>query len=837
MPDTNIGSVQISLDIEVGSSTEKQVASVSDRVSQKLKSSIEKNFSKDNLSRGIGKTLSSIVKQGTSAGEKIGKNIADGIKKASGKAFEKRSVAQVVNNASSVSSPKVKSGVTLDDLTNQRDNSIAMQENLNAQIYELQKQLSNKIDMQRKGVVTEEMLKLENRIISLKSKSDSLTPSITNLDNAIESLNTSETAKDTGDLANQTDKLGLSFRNVEKASKKAKRPLVNIGGVTRSLMRQFLGISLLIRTVGTSVRRFFQNITASLKSNKEFSKSLDQIKSNLATAFQPIYEAILPAINSLMSIISKATAYLAAFISMLFGKSVKASNANAKALDNAKKSAEGYGKAMNKIAGFDQLNDMTEDSGGGGSGGIGAINLDEKELSGIQSIVDKIKGYFSGLTDFIEQNKVTVISMLAGIGAALATAFIIPKAVAFIGTITKIVGWIKNFLTVAKSLGVFKTIALGLNAAFGPLAATIAVVATVVGLVVAAIAQLWQTNEGFRTSIITAWEGIKETISNIWNSILKPVLDSMVAMFKNIWQYGVKPLWDGWVEFVRSVVMIMTELWNDTLKPLVDWFVAKYGPLITDVLDLVSRVVAFVFSAMGQQIGLFFKNVSVIVDNLIGIFKGVVTFLKGIFANDWGMALDGVKQIFEGFCKIISGVFQNTWNFILGLFNSGGKIFDGIVGGITNIFKTIVNGIISGLNKVISVPFNGINGILNTIRNLDIPFVGKPFAGLWGQNPMPVPQIPMLAGGGVLKKPTLNIAGEYPGANSNPEIVAPQNIMADTFRSVLSEFMNAFKESGNVSSEMIHLVVNIGGKQLLDTMIDSAKDYGRQTGKEVTFNV
>ena len=40
--------------------------------------------------------------------------------------------------------------------------------------------------------------------------------------------------------------------------------------------------------------------------------------------------------------------------------------------------------------------------------------------------------------------------------------------------------------------------------------------------------------------------------------------------------------------------------------------------------------------------------------------------------------------------------------------------------------------------------------------------------------------IPMLADGGVLTKPRLVMAGEYPGASSNPEIVTPQNIMRDT---------------------------------------------------------
>lgn len=38
------------------------------------------------------------------------------------------------------------------------------------------------------------------------------------------------------------------------------------------------------------------------------------------------------------------------------------------------------------------------------------------------------------------------------------------------------------------------------------------------------------------------------------------------------------------------------------------------------------------------------------------------------------------------------------------------------------------------------------------------------------------------ANGGVVRSPTLGLVGEYPGARSDPEIIAPQSILRDTFR-------------------------------------------------------
>jgi len=69
-----------------------------------------------------------------------------------------------------------------------------------------------------------------------------------------------------------------------------------------------------------------------LKTNSQFSTSLTQIKGNLLTAFQPIYQLALPAINSLMNLLKKASAYLAAFTNALFGKSLSKSAETAKAI-------------------------------------------------------------------------------------------------------------------------------------------------------------------------------------------------------------------------------------------------------------------------------------------------------------------------------------------------------------------------------------------------------------------------------------------------------------------------------------------------------------------------
>lgn len=116
-----------------------------------------------------------------------------------------------------------------------------------------------------------------------------------------------------------------------------------------------------------------------------------------------------------------------------------------------------------------------------------------------------------------------------------------------------------------------------------------------------------------------------------------------------------------------------------------------------------------------------------------------------------GQGLKSLVSIFTNTFNSIKTTITNIWNSVLKLFSSGGKIFNGLKEGIASVFKTIVNALISGINKVIAVPFKTINGLLNTIRNAS--FLGiSPFKGLWEQNPLPVPKIPKLEKGGILKK-------------------------------------------------------------------------------------
>lgn len=93
----------------------------------------------------------------------------------------------------------------------------------------------------------------------------------------------------------------------------------------KSLPSQFL-----IWGVGfEAMMKFSQTMSNAIKTDREFNNSLNQIKANLITAFYPLYSTIMPWIDDFMSMLAKATGWLAQFSAALFGMSNSSARAGA----------------------------------------------------------------------------------------------------------------------------------------------------------------------------------------------------------------------------------------------------------------------------------------------------------------------------------------------------------------------------------------------------------------------------------------------------------------------------------------------------------------------------
>lgn len=246
-------------------------------------------------------------------------------------------------------------------------------------------------------------------------------------------------------------------------------------------------------------------------------------------------------------------------------------------------------------------------------------------------------------------------------------------------------------------------------------------IAALVGTLTAA----WLTFGGAQ-KLIDSWNKIVAVSQAALNAVMKanPIglvitaVTALVAAFTYLWNNceSFRNFWIGLWEGIKSA-----------FSAAVDWIVQAFND-----------VVAF-FSQAASSIGKFFGN----------MWSGLTNGAK----NAW----QGIKNTFSTVASFFSDIFGKAWEGVKKVFSVGGKIFDGIKDGIVTAFKTVVNAIITGINKVVSLPFNGLNKILDKITGLSIAGV-KPFD--WLKWRAPVPQLPMLAEGGVVRKATTAVIGE-----------------------------------------------------------------------------
>lgn len=200
-----------------------------------------------------------------------------------------------------------------------------------------------------------------------------------------------------------------------------------LGGVFKQLgstIKQALVFSVIYQ--GLSMVR--QQMGSYLMVNEQFSEALRRLQGVLLTAFQPIYDAVLPALTSLISALASAIATVTQFFASLFGTTAKKAQSNAKALYGQAKALEAIGEAAKDaekaFASFDEvevLGNKKEDTSGAG-GGISAETgplfdfeyedskfeswgeafsaFLDKLLDGIQKLRDKFKDFADWINEF-----------------------------------------------------------------------------------------------------------------------------------------------------------------------------------------------------------------------------------------------------------------------------------------------------------------------------------------------------------------------------------------------------------------------------------------------------
>lgn len=549
-----------------------------------------------------------------------------------------------------------------------------------------------------------------------------------------------------------------------------------------------------------------------------FLAQLKNIQLSLGQAFLPIYNVILPALTSLASKLAYVMNIVAQFSQALFGKATKqakaqvqSTNKQAAAVDGLGEAYKGAGKEAKKekgfLAGFDEITSVSNDSGGssGGGGGTGAgqeasamsdglsgIGTEAPEVSSkVQEMANKVRAAFKSVAQTISDNKVVITSALSGIIAGFAVFKVISEW-------DKIV---KAFTLTMKALSV----------AMSGISVPALAIGAIVALLIANIVYLWQTNEGFRNSVIEIWTSIKdfltkvvtdtwniikgiwdkygaELINNLvgymkaiqdiilvaWDSVIKPIISGALEMLSWLWDKHIKNLVTLIGEFVMKLTNAALLIWSKFIAPIVKSFVEDFGPVIV-------TVISYTLSKFGSWLA----SMADVFAGLFRMLNGVIDFVMGVFTGNWGKAWNGVKEVFKG-------------------------VFDSLYG----IVKYPLNLIIDAINSVI----RGLNSL-----KINIPAIpGITQGSSIGFN---IPRIPKLAQGGYIgaNSPVLAMVGDN---RHEGEIVATESKIYEQTYKAIKDAMGS-----NSGDKKLVLNINAGNSTIARIVIDSLTEYARQHGE------
>lgn len=175
----------------------------------------------------------------------------------------------------------------------------------------------------------------------------------------------------------------------------------------------------------------------------------------------------------------------------------------------------------------------------------------------------------------------------------------------------------------------------------------------------------------------------------------------------------------------------------DTVKAKAAQLGAKISGIWTKINTAVTTAIAAIssrFPALGAVLSGLWKSVQDVWGNIKAIFSNIIGFIDNVFSGNWSAAWGNVVSIF-------------------------GNEF----GALANIAKAPINAVISVINMVLSK----INEMKISIPDW-VPGVGGKTLGF------NIPQIPMLAAGGIATAPTLAMVGE----GGEPEAVLPLSKLA-----------------------------------------------------------
>lgn len=561
------------------------------------------------------------------------------------------------------------------------------------------------------------------------------------------------------------------FARVEKAVDKVKSRILTLAKT-----------ALVWGVLASGIAVFRKYLGDCLKSNTEFSNSLNVIKTNFQVTFGAIYSAALPALNELLKVISTVSAAIAVLTSNLFGKTYEDSLKTAKGLKTATDAVKGYGAAASgQTFSFDETHNISDSGSGGSDAGAFADTTDSlNESAGlVAKVKEALKTFFDpfkeswdsnggSVTDAARTALSNIMNLCSSVGKSFKEVW---SGGAGLSTANKLLGILTAVLL---TVGF---IASGFDTAWNTGGAGTAIIQTLfdmLGNVLGAIQKISEATAQWSAGLdfVPMVSGFQELLAAL-EPLTGTICDGLVWFYENVllpfgsWsiQDAIPAFFDllsGAVEGINSVLQAFEPLgiwlWDSFLSPLASWtggaicsILESIGSALKVIGDWVKEHSAFmetmtiIIGSIAAAIGLV--NVALGAWNVVaGIGAGVtsalgaaVTFLTSplglvviaiaaviaigvLLYKNW----DTVKEKAIGIWNAIKSFFVNTFsaikngisNMLSAISTAWNNTWSNLKNTVTNIFSSIWNFIKGIINGILGGIEGMANGVVNGINKV-----------------------------------------------------------------------------------------------------------------------
>lgn len=243
--------------------------------------------------------------------------------------------------------------------------------------------------------------------------------------------------------------------------------------------------------------------------------------------------------------------------------------------------------------------------------------------------------------------------------------------------------------------------------------------------------------------LIKHWDLVKAKATEVWEWVVAKftaLKDGLVAVLTSIGNFF-KAIWDVYIGIWKFAIMFVVGL-------------------VLMAFDAMGIDLIAVFQRIGETLKQWWESTK-------AVFGAAMEFLKGL----WMIAWTAISAVVAPIWNAISVVITKGWDFLKNMFKLATDalkkawegMWQGMGGIVTTVWEGIKNTVLASLNWIV----DKINSMIRAVNNV----ASRGAKGLGISIPS-IPEIPRLAEGGIVTRPTLALIGE-----AGPEAVVPLSRM------------------------------------------------------------